>query len=145
VSTLLLSTAACPVPDIVALGATLTADGIVNVPGPLGTGVFAVSTVNVGAEGVITVNGDTGGMSQPVTILVCQTNPSNGQCVNPTVPGPSATVHINANETPTFSAFIIGNGSVPFSPGVNRAFIRFKTETGVTVGATSAALRTVTP
>ena len=59
-NTLLLSASATPVPDIVALAATLTNDGIVNIPGANGTGAFAVATVNVGASGSITASADTG-------------------------------------------------------------------------------------
>ncbi len=50
VNTLLLSASASPVPDIVALAATVNNDGIVNIPGPTGTGAFAVATVNVGSS-----------------------------------------------------------------------------------------------
>ena len=78
----------------------------------------------------------------PVILSICQTNPATAQCINPTVPGPSATVQINANQTPTFAVFVQGIGNVPFLPGVNRAFVRFKTATGATVGATSVAVRT---
>ena len=39
-NTLLLSASTSPVPDIVALAATLTNDGIVNIPGAGGTGSF---------------------------------------------------------------------------------------------------------
>ncbi len=46
--------------DIVALAATLKNDGIVDIPGPNGTGVFAVATVNVAVNDVITVTADTG-------------------------------------------------------------------------------------
>ena len=49
-NTLLLSASNTPVPDIVALAATTTNDGIVNIPGANGTGAFAVATVNVGAS-----------------------------------------------------------------------------------------------
>ena len=78
-NTLLLSASTTPIPDVVALGATLTSDGIVNVPGATGTGVFAVATVNVGASGVITASADTGGVPLPVTLSLCQTDPTTGQ------------------------------------------------------------------
>jgi hypothetical protein len=51
VNTLLLSASPTPVPDIVALAATLDNNGIVTIPGATGTGVFAVATVNVGIGG----------------------------------------------------------------------------------------------
>ena len=49
--TLFFSASATPVPDIVALAATLDHDGVVKIPGAPGTGVFAVATVNGGAGG----------------------------------------------------------------------------------------------
>src|SRR5262245_15172740 len=51
-NTLLLSSATS-VPYMVALAATVTNDGIVNIPGTSDTRAFAVATVNVGASGKI--------------------------------------------------------------------------------------------
>ena len=108
---LLFSASATPVPDIVALAATLTNDGIVNIPGANGTGAFAVATVNVGVSGSITASADTGSAALPVNILLCQTNPATGQCISAI--GPSVTTQINANATPTFAIFVQGDGAVP--------------------------------
>ena len=141
-NTFLLTSTSAPGPDIVALGATVTHDGIANIPGTTGTGFFSVATVNVGAGASITATVDTGGAALPVVLTLCQTNPVSGQCINPTVPGSSVTVQINAGQTPTFAAFIRGLMNVTFLPGVNRAFMRFKTASGATVGATSVAVRT---
>src|SRR5262249_57486452 len=60
VNTVLLSASSGPVPDIVALAATIDNNGIVNIPGSTGTGVFSVATVNVVAGGAITVSAETG-------------------------------------------------------------------------------------
>jgi hypothetical protein len=139
-NTLLMSASDTAQPDIVALGATPSGDGIVNIPGAAGTGVFSVATVNVGASGQITASADTGGVALPVTLSICQTNPVNAQCVTPL--GPTATVQINAGQTPTFAVFAQGNGIVPFNPALNRVFVRFNDAGSVTRGATSAALRT---
>jgi hypothetical protein len=139
-NTLLFSVSATPVPDIVALAATLTNDGTVNIPGTNGTGVFSVATVNVGASGSITASADTGTASLPVNISLCQTDPSTGQCISAI--GPSATTQINANATPTFGIFVQGNGNVPFDPAGNRIFVRFKDGGNVTRGSTSVAVRT---
>src|SRR5262249_48551518 len=57
VNTWLLSGSASPVPDVVALAATSTRDGIVNISGA-GVAAFAVATVNVGAGGSITASAD---------------------------------------------------------------------------------------
>ena len=50
INTLLISASGSPVPDVVALGATLNNDGIVNLTGPAGAGAFPVATVNLGAS-----------------------------------------------------------------------------------------------
>jgi hypothetical protein len=142
-NTLLLSASTAPVPDVVALSATLKNDGIVHIPGTTGTGVFAVATVNLGAGGTITVSADTGVVALPVAIALCQTNPSTGQCVNPTVPTTSPVVTtINANETPTFGFFVTGTSTVAFAPATSRIFVRFKDAGAVTRGSTSVAVQT---
>jgi hypothetical protein len=147
INTLLLSASSSPVPDIVALAATLNSDGIVNIPGTDGTGVFAVATVNLGAGGSffgggasITASADTGGVTLPLTISLCQTNPTTGQCISAI--GASVTTQINANDTPTFGVFVTGTGTVAFDPAANRVFVRFKAAGAVTRGATSVAVRT---
>jgi hypothetical protein len=48
------------IPDVVALAATLNNDGIVNILGTMGTGIFSVATLNVGASGTIMASADTG-------------------------------------------------------------------------------------
>jgi hypothetical protein len=138
-NTLLLSASATPVPDIVALAATFSGDGIVSISGPTGTGVFAVATVNVGASGSITASADTGSAILPVHISLCQTNPATGLCISAL--GPSVTTQINVGATPTFGIFVQGSGNVPFDPATHRVFVRFK-DGGVTRGSTSVAVRT---
>ena len=140
INTFLFSSESTPVSDIVALAATLTNDGIVNVLGANGTGAFAVATVNVGATGTITASADTGGLTLPVNISLCQTDPATGQCIS-TI-GSNVATQINANATPTFGIFVQGNGDVPFDPAANRIFVRFKDSGGVTRGSTSVAVRT---
>jgi hypothetical protein len=139
-NTLLLSASATPVPDIVALAATLSNDGIVNVPGANGTGAFAVATVNVGASGSITASADTGSATLPMNISLCQTDPASGQCISAI--SPAVTTTINANATPTFGIFVQGVGIVSFDPAASRIFVRFKDGGGVTRGSTSVAVRT---
>ena len=139
VTTLLLSASNTPVPDIVALAATTSHDGIANIPGANGTGAFSVASVNVGSSSSITVAADTGSASLPVSINLCQTN-SSAQCTSPLAP--TVTTTINANATPTFSVFVTGSANVPFDPGNNRVFVRFKDSAGVVRGATSVAVRT---
>lgn len=140
VNTMLISASSAPVMDMVALTATLGNDGIVNVPGLTGTGVFAVATVNMGIGGVVTGSADTGGAGMPVTLFICQTNPLTGQCIS-TV-GPTVTAQVDPGATPTFAIFVAGGGMVPFDPAANRVFVRFRDGAGVIRGMTSVAVRT---
>ncbi len=128
-----------PVPDIAALAVTLGNTGVVNIPGPTGTGVFAVATVNVGASGQTTVSADTGGTVLPVSLTVCQTNPQSGVCMAP--PSTIVMTQIDAKATPTFAIFVTGQKAVQFSPATNCIFVRFVSG-GVTRGATSVAVQT---
>ena len=139
-NTLLFSASSTPTPDLMALAATLSGDGIVNIPGPNGTGVFALATVNMGAGDTITVLADTGGAILPVNIFICQTDPQSGACLSP--PADSVTTMILSNETPTFGVFVAAAGDVAFVPEINRIFVRFKDSNNVTRGLTSVAVRT---
>ena len=139
-NTLLFSASASPTPDLMALVATLTGDGIVNIPGPNDTGVFAVATVNMGAGDTITVLADTGGAILPVNIFICQTDPQTSACLSP--PADSVTTIILSNETPTFGVFVAATGDISFVPETNRIFVRFKDGSNVIRGLTSVAVRT---
>jgi hypothetical protein len=141
-NTLLLSSSATPVPDIVALGATTLNDGILHIPGSSGANAFAVATVNVGAAGAITVTANTGSATLPLAITLCQTDPASGQCINPSAPAPSATTTINANATPTFAIFGQASGAIPFDPANSRIFVQFTDGGGTVRGATSVAVET---
>jgi hypothetical protein len=86
---------------------------------------------------------DTGTASPPVALCLCETDPTSGNCINPSVPTNNpVTTTINANATPTFSVFVTATGDVPFDPTNNRVFVRFGDATGVARGATSVAVRT---
>ena len=140
-NTLLLSASSTPVPDIVALSATPTGDGIVDLPGSSGANAFAVATVNVGSQDSITASADTGTTSLPLTLSICESNPATAECLS--APAASVTTSINAGATPTFSIFVTGTGAVPFDPAGNRIFVRFRDSGGVTRGSTSVAVRTL--
>ncbi len=130
--------AASPVPDTIALIATLSGDGVVRIPGSAGTQLFAIGTSNVGATGTIVVSGDTGGAALPLTLTVCETG-GNGACL--VAPMPSVTVNYLAGTNRSFAFFAQASGSIPFDPATNRVYARLK-EAGVLRGATSAAVCT---
>jgi virginiamycin B lyase len=139
INTLELSASSSPVPDIVALAASGD-PGYVDLPGPTGTGDFAVATVNLGSGAQIAVSADTGAASLPVRLLVCPTDPTSGNCLE--TPAPSLTTTVAANATPTFGIFVTGSASVADMPGVNRVFVTFTDSNGVLRGETSVAVRT---
>jgi hypothetical protein len=141
-NTLLVSASQTPVPDLIAIGDTLSHDGIVNIPGTTGIGLFVTAAINIGAAATITATVDDGGRSLPLSLSICQTNSGTGQCINPATPSLAATVSVGQNQTVTFSVFASGTGSVPFDPANNRLFLRLKDAGGITRGATNVAVRT---
>jgi hypothetical protein len=138
IDTLALSASTTPTPDVVAVSATPTNDGIVGVGPPSGAGAFAVATTNVGATGTITVVADTGGVALPVSLAVCRTLPT-GQCAG-TI-GTAVTETMAAGSTATFSVFVTASNVVPFDPATNRVYLRFFDGAGVLRGRTSVAVR----
>jgi hypothetical protein len=139
VNTLNLSASATPVPDMVALAASGD-PGYVDIPGATGTGVFAVATVNLGIDATITAAANTGTANLPVTLTLCQTNPTSGACL--AALASSVTTDIQPNATPTFGIFVTGSAAVADMPGVNRVFVAFTDSNGVLRGETSVAVRT---
>lgn len=139
-NTFLLSASTDPVPDIIAIGATTTNDGIANVPGTTGTGFFAAAGINIGTAATITASADDGGRGLPLSLSICQTDPVSGACLSP--PAASTTTTFNSNATLTYTVFAQGVGNIPFDPANNRLFLRFKDGDGVTRGATNVAVRT---
>jgi hypothetical protein len=140
INTLLLSSSVGAAPDIVALVATVKNDGIVAIPSVPGAAAFAVATVNVGATAAITATADTGGVSLPLAIALCQTDPVTAQCL--LAAGPSVTAPMSGGSTATFGIFVAATGAVAFDPAAHRIFVRFVDAAAVTRGATSAAVRT---
>jgi hypothetical protein len=118
-------------------------DGIVEIPGTTGTGIFSVAAMNLGPDATITVSVDMGAANLTVRLALCQTDPMTGQCVTPSVPTASPVVStINANATATFGIFVMGTSTVSFAPEMNRIFVRFTDAGGVARGSTSVAVKT---
>jgi hypothetical protein len=140
-NTLLLSASSTPVPDIVALAVTPTGDGTVRLPGAGGSGAFAVGSVNVGSPGPITTTPGFGGISLPVVLSICETNPATGACLG--TAAASVTTPFAAGATPTFAIFATATGDVPFDPANSRVFVSFTDAGGIIRGSTSVALTTV--
>lgn len=129
-----------PTPDIIALVATVTNNGVVEVP--LGSaGAFAVPTDNLGVAASIASSVDTNGASLPIDAAICQANPSADAC--PAPPAGSATLNDAARATPTFSIFVASNGTaVPIDPANSRIQVQFGDSSGLLNGSTSVAVET---
>jgi len=141
VNTFLLTSSSTPTPDVVALSATTTRDGVVSTPDITGTGAFSVATVNVGAAGTVTASVDTGTAKLPATFALCQTD-AQAQCQQS--PQSSVQSTFAANQTGTFSVFVTATGTtIAFDPANSRVFVRFKFNGG-SVGSTSVAVKTGT-
>jgi hypothetical protein len=140
VNTLLLSASTTSVPDIVALAATASNDGILHISGSSGANAFAVATIDLGSSDTITAIANTGEATLSLSLAICETDPSSGQCLAP--PSGSATTPISANATPTFAIFGAANGTIPFDPANSRIFVQFTGSDGTIRGETSVAVTT---
>jgi hypothetical protein len=137
-NTVLLSAEAAQPPDVVALALTASEDGVLRLPGVDQPGAFVVATFNVGSDATITVSANTGIATLPVTLTICQTNPTTGACLS--APAASVTLDIPQGGTPTFGIFADTSAPVPFSPATTRVFVTFEDASDVERGATSVAL-----
>ena len=134
--TILFSASAQRTPDVVALSATTSRDGILRIQGN-GAGAFAVAVDNVGSGDTITAAVDTGSLTLPLQATLCQTD-VNGQCLQP--PSASTSLSLAANATATFGVFVQASGELPFRPDAFRIFVRFVDSTQAPRGGTSVAV-----
>ena len=141
VNSLLLTASDTPVPDMIAVGLTLSNDGFARTGGPSGTGIFAVASANIGATGTLTARARLSDPSLPLIPTVCQTDPNSGQCF--ATPAPTATATINQNQNTTWSVFLQATGTaVAADPAANRIFFEFVDANGIVRGSTSTAATT---
>jgi hypothetical protein len=146
-NTFLVTAGSTPIPDMLSIAATLSNDGIADIPGTTGTGIMATAAINISVGGTVTVVPTPTPVGQPqrslaANLTICQTNPSNGGCINPATPGSSSTVTVGTNQTVTFGIFIQGQGqTIPFDPANTRVFV-LATQGANTVGEASVAVRT---
>jgi virginiamycin B lyase len=140
VNTLLLTFDANPVPDMIAVGVTPSNDGFSRTGGPSGIGLFAIASSNIGASGSLTARVRLSNASLPIAATICQTNPSNGQCL--ATPAATVTTTINQNQNQTWTAFLQASGTVAPDPANSRAFFEFVDSNGVVRGSTSTAVTT---
>jgi len=135
-NTFILSAAATAPPDLLAIGATPSGDGVVQLASNTGIGFFTTAAVNIGSAGEVTVSADDDGRGLPLNLQVCETTPS-GEWI---VCGNNLTRSVGADQTAYYSVFATGTGQpIAFDPANNRLFLRFAAN-GTTVGATNVAV-----
>ncbi|CAK9046823.1 Uncharacterized protein SCF082_LOCUS26301, partial [Durusdinium trenchii] len=152
VNTLNMSADTVARPDVIAIGATQSGDGILYLGGQSGRGGIGIAGMNIGAAGAITVTpraglalaADAAAVDIPAAIpspslalSICETtNQAGGACL--AAPTPSLTVNFATNEVRTFTVLAVGQGqAIANDPAVNRVFLDF-TENGAARGGTSA-------
>ncbi|WP_421790550.1 reprolysin-like metallopeptidase [Hyphobacterium sp.] len=141
VNTFRLTTSNNLLPDLVALAATTSNNGFVELPAGGGAGAFSVAAVNLSANGQLTVTPEPGPGAAPLSVLeICRTHATTGQCETPRAA--SVTLNVANGATPTFAVFARSAGPVPSAPASNRIFVNFRTQSVQLVGSTSVAFRT---
>lgn len=138
-NTFLVSASVAAVPDMIAISATASNNGILEIPGATGTQAFGTAAINIGAAGAITASVDTGSTTLPLNLTICQSTGA-GTCM--AAPAASVTTTIANNQTVTYSIFGTATAAIALDPSQKRIFLRLKTGDGVTRGATSVAVRT---
>ena len=143
VNTLLLSASSDPVADIVALAATPTNNGFVELAGDSASAAFSVATVNVGIQSTITVEIDTNGIELPLSLGLCETNPVTGACLEAAQAAPNTIATLaEANQTQMFSFFVTSLDDIASIPSLNRLRVIFRDSSGAVRGQTLVAIRT---
>ena len=146
INTISLSASETAVPDIVALAATPTANGVLSIPDIAAPGAFSVASVNLGASGGVTATAtaNSQGVPLPLTLTLCETDLS-GACINPLVPAETVTTMVETEDTSTFSVFVSASEVIDFAPGSNRITVEFRDDIDVVRGSTGVAVEAMEP
>ena len=134
------------IPDVIAISATPSSDGVIRLNRIGGAGVMAVAAVNIGVAGEVRVTPQPLGTFPSIASFeVCETDAAS-QCIG--ARASSLTVNFAANQVRTFAVFARGfdDTSIPFYPDIIRIrLVLSATSSGRPVGLTSAALTSPAP
>lgn len=137
-NTLLLSASTIAVPDVIALAATSSGDGIVQLDSA-GNGAFSVATVNVGTSATVSVSATT---TTGASVALCESDPVTAACINPTSPTfGDVSLSVANNGTPTFSVFASSGSAIPSNAATNRISVVFRGADNNVRGQTSVAVQ----
>jgi len=136
-----------PLPDPAIATATMSNDDVVHTGGPNGAGAFALTTMNNGASGPVTITLDTDdgdGQLLPYTLWMCETN-AQAQCISQLLP--SLSLQMNAGAVHHFTVIAVGQGqAVPLNHYYNRVYFRIReglnNPAGTLVGAAGLSITT---
>jgi VCBS repeat-containing protein len=154
VNSVLVSIGPAPIPDILSIGQTPSADGVVRIPvNGIRISFLSAAALNIGAgdasagagQATVTASVDTGTTMLPLTLEVCETL-STGGCITPR--GETSTTSVyDPNVVKFYAVFVRANEGefVPFSPANARVFLRFADATGAIRSVTSAAVSAPAP
>jgi len=136
INTLLFSASSQPVPDVVALASTASANGIVELVQDE-IGFFTLSSTNIGTNGTFEVTPRVTGADY-INVTICQTDPSTSICVSD--PKPTVNVAIENGETPTFALFLTTPSLIELDAAAHRVFVEFRDASREVRGSTSVAV-----
>ena len=136
-TTLLVSASTNPVPDLVALAATQSQDGVLRTEVG-GAGSFSVASINLGAGSTLQVSATGTNPNVPLSVSLCPTDATTGACLQ--AAAPVLDVSVAAGATPTFSVFVQIGEITAFNPAETRLQVQFTDPSGEVRGATSVAL-----
>ena len=140
-NSLVLASSVTPVPDILALSATTTNDGIAGLDSNNQT-AFSVASLNLGAasSSILVEAIPTLGLAA-FTTSICETDPATGECIGATVAG--LNVSFGALQERTFAVFVTSNQPIGPLYDIRRVRVQFTDSSGELRGSTSVAV--VTP
>jgi hypothetical protein len=94
---------------------TESGNGIVEIPGPDGANAFALSTTvgEGGCIGFLSASAMEPNGVNNLQLTLCQTNPQNAECIDPSSPTGSLQVAFGQGAQPTFSVFVKASGTIP--------------------------------
>ncbi|VAV91235.1 hypothetical protein MNBD_ALPHA06-130 [hydrothermal vent metagenome] len=144
VNTVRLTISDTPLPDLIPIAVSLSADGIMRIENAGGASAYGAAVINIGAAGNVQVRADGGEYVWPMQMLVCETDP-DGNCLQTAI----AMLEVNfaSGQSRTFSVFASASArlGVPFMPELARSFLRFERPDTGTLAASSLAITAPEP
>ncbi len=129
---------AAAVADVISVVATVSNDGIANVPTDNGVGFFSASAINIGPGGTFDIYADDAGTGLSLYTRICKTD-DQGVCAAPATD--KLSLSIAKDETVLLAVFIYGQGNIALDAANHRLFLRFD-QSETPRGGTSVAVRT---